>query len=117
MRPRKNNIEINSMQLKHLLLGMGASLLANGLIAEPIKVLDRNGTYVGVEGYAPNIIRVTIGSDYDTAKSEPGYGFTARSEAKGFSYKTDEKGDHFSSSTLKLHVKAQPWPSAPSMGE
>lgn len=105
------------MQLKHVFLGMATSLLVSAAIAEPIKVLDRNGAYVGVEAYAPNIVRVTIGTDYATANSAPGYGFIAKADAKGFNYKADDKGDNFTSSALALHVKAQPWPSSPSMGE
>lgn len=105
------------MQLKHLFAGMAASLLVGSAIAEPFKVLDRNGAYIGVETYAPNIVRVTIGTDYDTARSEPGFGFIAKTDAKGFSHKADEKGDDFVSSALSLHINAQPWPGSPSMGE
>jgi alpha-D-xyloside xylohydrolase len=107
----------NTMQLKHILTGMAASLLVSTAIAEPLTVLDRNGAYVGVETYAPNIVRVTIGTDYDTAKSAPGYGFIAKTDAKSFSHKADEKGDDFASNALSLHINAQAWPGTPSMGE
>lgn len=109
------------MKIKHLILGLSSSLClltsANLAMAEPMKVLDRNGAYIGVETYAPNIIRVTIGEDYATAASAPGYGFNGKPDTKGFSHTSGEKGDDFTSSQLSLHINAQPWPSAPSMGE
>lgn len=105
------------MQLKHLVTGLAAVLMAGSLSADPITVLDRNGSYVGVEAYAPNIVRVTLATDRNLAASAPGYGFIAKSDAKGFSHKSDDKGDDFVSSSLNLHINAQRWPSAPSMGE
>lgn len=105
------------MQLKHLFTAIAASILAGSALAEPLKVLDRNGSYVGVETYAPNIVRVTLATNRDLAASAPGYGFIAKSDDKGFSHKSDEKGDDFVSGGLSLHVNAQPWPKAPSMGE
>jgi len=106
----------NKKYLASLVSALGVSI-ALGASAEPLKVLERNGAYVGVETYAPNIVRVTIGTDTNVAKSEPGFGFIAKTDSKGFSYTSDTKGDDFTSSALKLHVNAQPWPSAPSMGE
>ena len=108
------------MSLKHYLAGISSALslaIAAQTLAEPMQVLDRNGAYVAIEPYASNIIHVTLATDRATATAAPGYGFIAKGDAKGFSHKADASGDDFSSSALDLHLNAQPWPSAPSMGE
>jgi hypothetical protein len=52
-----------------LLLQAGCALPA---LAAPMAVLDRNGAAVSIEPYAPNIVRVTLATDPDTARSGPG---------------------------------------------
>ncbi|SFJ85900.1 alpha-D-xyloside xylohydrolase, partial [Caulobacter sp. UNC279MFTsu5.1] len=100
-----------------LVLGLALSVAAGAAVAAPLAVMDRNGSYVSVETYAPNIVRVTISQDKDLAASAPGYGFVADSDAKGWRH--DQKGgaDVFTSGTLSLEVAAQPWPGAPSQME
>jgi alpha-D-xyloside xylohydrolase len=50
--------------LKTALLGLASSLaLAASVHAAPIATLDRNGAWVSVEAYGPNVIHVTIAAD------------------------------------------------------
>lgn len=103
--------------IKPMLIFLGALLINVSAQAEPLQTLYKHGTYVGVEAYAPNIVRITIGSDQDTANSPPGYGFIAQAENKHLRFVASEAGEDFTSDKLKLHVNAQPWPKAPSMPE
>jgi alpha-D-xyloside xylohydrolase len=92
--------------------------LASGLAAgAPLALLDRNGGYVSIESYAPNIVRVTLSVDKDLALAAPGYGFVGVPDAAGWKHLTQASGDVFSSAAMSLEVKAQPWPSAPSQME
>jgi alpha-D-xyloside xylohydrolase len=107
------------MSLKPYLAALAALGLFAGshAMAAPQTVIERNGSYVGIEPYAPNIVRITLGTDRATAASAPGYGFIGKADDKGFSHSANDKGDDFSSGSLNLHINAQPWPGAPSMGE
>lgn len=95
---------------------LAALLLCGPCLASPV-VLDRNGAYVAVESYAPNIVRITIAADRATAATPPGYGFIAADDPHGFAHTQDAHGDDFRSNALQLHVDAPPPPSAPSVGE
>jgi alpha-D-xyloside xylohydrolase len=53
-----------------------------GAEAAPV-VLDRDGSTVVLEPYAPNIIRVTLSLNKDGALAAPGYGFVAKPTADG----------------------------------
>src|SRR5947208_3325714 len=87
-----------------LVSALALGVAAGAAAAEPLAVMDRNGSYVSVETYAPNIVRVTISQDRDLAAGAPGYGFTADSDAKGWRH--DQKGgaDIFTSGALSLEV-------------
>jgi len=95
---------------------MAASALcwAGSALAAPIATVDRNGSLVAIEPYAPNVVRVTIALDHDLSDSAPGYGITAKSDATGWKHTSSASGDTFSSGAVNLTVKAEPWPSAPS---
>ncbi len=95
---------------------LAALLVCGPCLASPV-VLSRNGAYVAVEPYAPNIVRITIATDYGTAVAAPGYGFIATADSHGFEHTQDAGGDDFRSSALQLHVDAPPLPAAPSAGE
>ena len=82
--------------------------------ADPLATLDRNGSLVAIEPYAPNIVRVTISLDRALADAPPGEGPNAKADATGWAHRTDASGDVFASSAMALTVKAQPWPKAPS---
>jgi len=85
--------------------------------AAPLAVLDRNGSYVSIETYAPNIVRITLSVDKDLALGAPGYGFIGAADATGWKHQAGASGDIFSSAAMSLQVAAQPWPNAPSQME
>jgi alpha-D-xyloside xylohydrolase len=102
-------------RLRLLAATAGLSLLAaaSAAWAAPT-VMDRNGSYVSVETYAPNIVRVTISQDKDLVKAAPGYGFIGASDDKGWRHDQKAGADVFTSGALSLEVVAQPWPGPPS---
>ena len=77
-------------------------------------LVERNGSIVSVEAYAPNIVRVTIATDKERAAAGPGYGIVAKADTGGWQHRTDATGDVFASPALSITVAAQPWPKAPS---
>jgi alpha-D-xyloside xylohydrolase len=81
--------------------------------AAPLALLDRNGSYVAIEPYAPNIVRITLSIDKDRALAAPGYGITGAMDSTGWTHQTGPAGDVFTSDALSLEVRAQPWPNAP----
>jgi len=87
---------------------------AGTAIAAPMATVDRNGSLVAIEPYAPNIVRVTIALDRGLSDGAPGYGIVAKSDATGWNHSSSAGADTFTSSAVKLTVQAQPWPSAPS---
>nr|WP_314466696.1 TIM-barrel domain-containing protein [uncultured Novosphingobium sp.] len=91
--------------------------LAMPALAAPMALLDRNGTRVAVEPYAPNIVRVTIALDPELAEAAPGEGPNAAPDAAGWNHSASTDGDIFASSALSLTVDAKPWPKAPSQME
>ncbi len=90
------------------LAAMGSSAMA-----APLALLDRNGSLVSIESYAPNIVRVTLGTDKDTVLEPPGYGISAKPDDRGWKHQATAAGDEFSSGVLSLEVKAQPRPGPP----
>ncbi|PXA94811.1 alpha-glucosidase, partial [Caulobacter sp. D4A] len=100
-----------------LVSGLALSAAAGLAVAAPTTTVDRNGSYVSVETYAPNVIRVTISQDKDLAKAAPGYGINGQPSDKGWRHDQKAGADVFTSSELSLEVVAQPWPGAPSLQE
>lgn len=100
-----------------LVSGLALSAAAGLAVAAPTTTVDRNGSYVSVETYAPNVIRVTISQDKDLAKAAPGYGINGAPSDKGWRHDQKAGADVFTSSELSLEVVAQPWPGAPSLQE
>jgi alpha-D-xyloside xylohydrolase len=95
----------------------GTALVPLVAAAQPMATVDRNGSYVAVEPYAPNIVRVTIALDRTLSDSAPGYGISDKTDTRGWTRSADASGDVFASSALSLTVDAQPWPKAPSQME
>ncbi len=85
----------------------------HGAVAAPLELLDRNGSYVAIEPYAPNIVRVTLSVDKDLALAPPGFGFIAAAQPAGWRHDRTPSGDVFSSAALTVSVRAQPWPDPP----
>jgi len=101
------------MRLGRLMAAASALCWAGSALAAPMATVDRNGSLVSIEPYAPNIVRVTIALDHDLADAAPGYGIIAKSDAAGWSHSSSAAGDSFTSSAVNLTVNAQPGPSAP----
>jgi len=95
-------------------LALTAGLAAStGASADPIATLDRNGAWVTVEAYGPNVVRVTIAADKAEALKAGGYGIlTDHVDNKGFSHSVGD-GDTFTSNALSLHINAAPPPHVP----
>lgn len=67
-------------------------------------VLDRNGSMVVLEPYAPNIIRVTLSLNKDGALAAPGYGFVAAPASEGWTHQQGEQADVYRPSRLIVTV-------------
>lgn len=92
--------------------------LAAAAHSAPITTLDRNGAWVSVEAYGPNVVHVTIAADKTEALKPGGYGIlSGNADNSAFKQIADKDGDTFASSALTLHVNAAPPPHVPSMGE
>ncbi|HEX4738586.1 MAG TPA: TIM-barrel domain-containing protein [Allosphingosinicella sp.] len=101
-----------------LILIAGFALLAAApAAAQPLATVDRHGSLVAVEAYAPNIVHVTLALDPALADAPPGYGIDAAPDAAGWTHRTDASGDVFASPSLSLIVAAEPWPKPPSQME
>ncbi len=105
--------------LKTILAGFVSALaLASAAHAGPISTLDRNGAWVTVEAYGPNVVHVTIAADKAEALKPGGYGIlTGNADNSAFKQTSDTNGDTFASNALSLHINAAPPPHVPSQGE
>ncbi|RYD65496.1 MAG: alpha-glucosidase [Sphingomonadales bacterium] len=84
--------------------------------AQSPATLDRNGSLVSVEAYGPNIVHVTLALDPEKIKGAS-FGIDAKPDSAGWSHRADATGDVYTSSSLRVTVNAQPWPTAPSLGQ
>lgn len=77
-------------------------------------VLNRDGSTIALEAYAPNIIRVTLSLLKDPAVAPPGFGFVATPSADGWTRQQSDKGDIYRSSrlvvTLAKNLPGHPMP-------
>ncbi|MGI8770021.1 MAG: TIM-barrel domain-containing protein [Acidobacteriaceae bacterium] len=69
-------------------------------------VLDRGGSTIVLEPYAPNIVRITLSLRKDQATAAPGYGVTAAPSATGWQQGSDSAGDTYTSSRMTVTVAA-----------
>lgn len=81
-------------------------LCASDAIAQKQIVLDRGGSTIVFEPYAPNIIRVTLSLLKDRATAAPGYGFVAAPSAEGWSHQQSGEGEVYRSSRLVVTLGA-----------
>jgi alpha-D-xyloside xylohydrolase len=86
-------------------------------LAAPLATVERHGSFVAVEPYGPNIVRVTLATDPALADAPPGYGVIGKADAAGWSHRVEGGADIFASGALRLTVSAQPWPKAPTQSE
>ena len=81
------------------------ALSANLASAQPSPlVLNRSGSTIALEAYAPNIIRVTLSLLKDPALAAPGFGFVATPSADGWIRQSNDQGDTYRSSRLVVTV-------------
>jgi len=77
-------------------------------------VLDRDGSTIALEAYAPNIVRVTLSSQKNQAIVAPGFGFVAHPSSDGWSHQHTDAADIFRSSRMIVTVDAnRPGPPPP----
>lgn len=84
----------------------------------PIATLDRNGAWVTVEAYGPNVIHVIIAAEKAEVLKPAGFGIlVGNADHTSFRHTSDASGDTFTSPALSLHVNPAPPPHVPSQGE
>jgi alpha-D-xyloside xylohydrolase len=105
------------MQASVLTTAAALLLMSSVACAEPLALLNRNGSYVAIEAYAPNIARITLSQEKEQALAPPGYGFSASPDAKGWKHETHIEGDRFTSQTLAIEVPVQPHPGPPTQSQ
>ncbi len=87
-------------------------------LAAPIATLDRDGAYVSVEAYGPNVVHVTIAVDKDEVLKGPGYGILPKnSDNAAFRHNGGKDGDVFTSAAMTVRVNPSPPPSVPTPGQ
>lgn len=108
------------MKLKPVtaLLAAGLLMSVGAATAAPIATLDRNGAWVSVEAYGPNVVHVSIAVDKTEALKGPGYGILPKaSDNTALRHTSGKDGDSFTSPALTLHINAAPPPHIPSTPE
>jgi alpha-D-xyloside xylohydrolase len=79
-----------------------ASFYGRGLAAQD--VIDRKGETIVLEAYAPNIVRVTLSLQADSAKAGPGYGIVGKPAESGWKASQTEWSDVFASDRIVVTV-------------
>ncbi len=69
-------------------------------------VLERGGSTIVLEPYAPNILRVTLSWIKASAIAAPGYGFDAAPSATGWEHRQNAEGDLYQSDRMVVTVAA-----------
>jgi alpha-D-xyloside xylohydrolase len=73
--------------------------------AQPAQVvLERDGSTILLEPYAPNVVRVSLSLDRQEALGAPGYGFVAAPAAQGWMHEAGAEGDVYRSPRLVVTV-------------
>lgn len=67
-------------------------------------VLNRPGETIMLEPYAPNIVRVTLSLQHESALGAPGYGIVAAPDANGWSARQTAQADVYSSARMVVTV-------------
>lgn len=95
-----------------------AQAFAPASFAAPLVTLDRNGAWVAVEAYGPNIVHVTIAADKAEVLKGPGFGILPKNaDNSAFRHSAGAAGDTFTSNGMTLNVNPAPAPRVPSQGE
>jgi alpha-D-xyloside xylohydrolase len=75
-----------------------------------VVTLDRDGSTVVLEPYAPNIVRVTMSTLKDQAEAKPGYGVVAEPVDAGWTHDTTPAGDTYRSARMAVFIAMPPPP-------
>jgi alpha-D-xyloside xylohydrolase len=92
-----------------LAVGLMLGCLCTAASAEPA-LLNRNGSFVVIEGYAPNIVRITISQNRALALAKPGYGLIGEPDASWSHAPGSSGSDLFESPQLSVVVEPAPAP-------
>lgn len=86
--------------------------------AAPLVTLDRNGAYVSIEAYGPNIVHVTIAAEKSEVLKGPGYGILPKNaDNSAFRHTSGKGGDVFVSDAMTLQVSPASAPSVPTQAQ
>jgi alpha-D-xyloside xylohydrolase len=99
------------------LAALMAAAAPSAVAATPLATVDRHGSYVAVEPYGPNIVRITLATDPALADAAPGYGVNGKPDAGGWTRRSDAGADVFASAAIAVRLAAQPWPKIPTQSE
>ena len=83
-----------------LLFLFGASALAQSASA----TLDRNAQFIGIEPYAPNVVRITLSMIAGEAMAGPGPGVDARPAPAGWGHTSSGGADVYTSTRMTVKV-------------
>jgi alpha-D-xyloside xylohydrolase len=83
---------------------LSLSSICTMLAEQPAVVLDRGGSTIVLEPYAPNIVRVTLSTIGNSAVSAPGYGFIAGASGQGWVQEKIDNADVYRSPRLMVSV-------------
>ena len=108
-----------NVHYKRKALAAAVSMIGFGAVqAAPIATLDRNGAWVTVEAYGPNVVHITIAADKAEALKGPGYGILPRNaDNSAFRHSSGKDGDSFASPALSLRIAPAPQPRVPNQME
>ena len=113
----KSNVTARRYAMLTALLATAAAMTPRPVLAAAPATLDRNGSYVSIEPYGPNIVRITLAQTADEADTPPGYGIDGKPDSAGWTHTAGADGDTFASSALSVTVDPEPWPKAPTQME
>jgi alpha-D-xyloside xylohydrolase len=86
--------------------------------AEPVATLDRDGAWVSLEAYGPNVVHVTIAVEKAEALKGPGPGILPdNADNSAFQLRPAVSGDSFVSPAMKLELDPAPAPHVPGTSE
>lgn len=90
---------------------MAAALAVGALQAQDAGVvLERDGSTIVLEPYAPNIVRVTVSTLKDQALAGPGYGIVAKAVPDQWIHETTPAGDTYKSPRMAVYFATPPAP-------
>ena len=102
-----SSFSVRSIMLRMCVVAMLWMCGAAAVAQDTRLVLDRDGSTIVFEPYAPNIIRVTLSLLKQSALAPPGYGFTGTPNAAGWSHQHTDDGDTYRSERMTVTLAAK----------